>query len=111
MLIEWDTAPSDLVTIIGPNGEKLYALPRVNCSDIGRPAFLQFTITMMNCLCYASIQGLTITGKIIWVLSPQANKNAHNNRHGMMNVMLSRSTRPENINFSSVEWTEEVFKN
>ena len=66
---------------------------------------------MMNCLCYASIQGLTLKEEVIWVLSPQANKNSHNNRFGMMNVMLSRSTRPEKIHLSTVEWTEELFKN
>lgn len=82
ILIEWDDPPSDLPFIIGPKGEKLYPLPRVNCSEIGFPVFLQFPITMMNCLCYASIQGLTIKGKVIWCFSPEKQKNSHIKRHG-----------------------------
>ena len=102
--------PSDLETIDGQNKEKLYALPRVNCADEGKPKFMQFTITMMNCLTYACIQGLTFKGQVIWCFSKQANKNSLNNRHGVFKVMSSRSTRPENITFSQIELTEEVFK-
>ena len=42
--------------------------------------------------------------------SPNKSKNSHINRHGMFTVMSSRSTRPENITFSRLEITEEVFK-